>query len=100
MFSSTPIAIGTVSIAAHVEHVILCLHVLGELIAGNTVSDLDWSGIWNRVGAVSEAEWDDLRVRLRTKYAWLTDRLEGIEDWTENDAVGLRSRFLHTRPAT
>ncbi|MGB2982848.1 MAG: DinB family protein, partial [Candidatus Bipolaricaulia bacterium] len=86
--ASTPMAAGTVSIAAHVEHVIFYLEVLGGHIAGEGVGELDWGEIWERVNWVSKEEWNELRDRLRTTYTGLMETLRAIEDWEQNDAVG------------
>lgn len=86
--ASTPIAAGTVSIAAHVEHVILYLEVLGGHIAGEEVGEVDWGEIWERVDWVSNEEWEEQRSRLRMTYARLIERLRATEDWEQNDAIG------------
>ena len=86
--ASAPIALGTVSIATHVEHVLFYMDVLGKEIAGEESGEIDWNEIWERIGEVSEQAWDDLRARLRAKYAWLTGILDNVEDWRQNDAVG------------
>jgi len=91
---STPIADETVSVAAHVEHVIYYLDVLGKHIAGEEIGELDWDEIWERVGIVSEQEWVDLLRRLHAKYRWLVEILEGIDDWQQNDAVGASIAIL------
>jgi len=95
--ASQPISSGTVSIAAHVEHVILYLDVLGRHIAGEEVGTVDWSDIWCRVSTVSEKEWSGLRERLRAKVTWLTEMLRAVSDWEQNDAVGASIAILaHT----
>jgi len=95
--ASSPIAKGTISIASHVEHVILYLDVLGNHMAGSPVGEVDWSGTWDRVGKVAPEAWDDLRARLRAKYAWLVEIVNGVADWRENDAVGASMVILaHT----
>jgi hypothetical protein len=95
--ASAPIAAGTVSIAAHVEHVILYLEVLGGHIAGEEVGEVDWGEIWERVDWVSIKEWEELRDRLRMTYTRLIERLRTTEDWEQNDAVGASIAILaHT----
>ncbi len=86
--ASIPIGNRCATIAAQVEHVIYYLEILGRHIAGEEVGEVDWGEIWSRVGAVTPAEWDRLRGRLKEAYARLTARLRGIEDWEQNDAVG------------
>jgi hypothetical protein len=86
--ASAPIALGTVSIATHVEHIIFYIDVLGKGIAGQEIGEIDWREIWERVGEVNEEAWDDLRARLRAEYTWLMAILNDVQDWRENDAVG------------
>ncbi|MFC2077184.1 hypothetical protein ACFLTM_00045 [Candidatus Bipolaricaulota bacterium] len=95
--ASTPIAAGTASIATHVEHVIYYLEVLGGDIAREDIGTVDWSEIWNRVSTVTTEEWNELRARLRARYAWLTEALDAVEDWEQNEAVGTAIAILaHT----
>ena len=59
-------ASGGASIAAHVDHVCYGLELMNSWSAGNPDpwSDADWTASWRRA-AVSDAEWTDLRARLR-----------------------------------
>lgn len=95
--ASIPVGNQCATIAAQVEHVILYLEVLGGHIAGREVGKVDWDEIWNRVGGVTAAEWDDLRGRLKAAYAQLDDMLRGVDDWEQNDAIGASMAILvHT----
>ncbi len=86
--ASIAAGINASTIAAQVEHVIFYLDVLGQVIAGQEVGDQDWREIWERVGAVTPAEWDDLKARLKAAYDQTSALLQGIEDWEENNAIG------------
>ena len=86
--ASIPIGSKCATIAAQVEHVIYYLEILGRHITGEEVGEIDWEEIWSRVSGVTPVEWDELRGRLKKAYARLTSRLQGIEDWEQNDAVG------------
>src|SRR5262249_49661823 len=56
---------GGASIAAHVDHVTYGLSLFNRWAAGeNPWSSADWSASWRRT-TVSEAEWAELRARLR-----------------------------------
>jgi hypothetical protein len=76
------------TIAAQVEHVIFYLEVLERYIAGQDVGKPDWGEIWSRVSGVTDAEWDELRARLKATYDRLSNILRGIENWEHNDAIG------------
>ncbi|MDX9865640.1 MAG: DinB family protein [Anaerolineaceae bacterium] len=86
--ASVPAGMNGSSIAAQLEHVIFYLDVLGQVIAGQEVGKLDWREIWERVGAVTPEEWDDLKARLKAAYKKTSALLQGIENWEENDAIG------------
>jgi hypothetical protein len=95
--ASIPVEGRCATIAAQVEHVILYLEVLGGHISGQDIGKVDWGEIWDRVGGVTDAEWDDLRARLKAIYAQLTTILRSIEDWEQNDAIGASIAILvHT----
>lgn len=86
--ASIPVGNRCATIAAQVEHVNYYLEVLGRHIAGEEVGEVDWGEIWSRVNAVTPAEWNDLRGRLKEAYTRLSARLRSIEDWEQNDAIG------------
>lgn len=86
--ASIPIGNKCATIAAQVEHVIFYLEVLQQVLDGLEVGKADWGEIWSRVGEVSAAEWIEIKNRLRVKYEELKLKLQGIEDWEQNDAIG------------
>ena len=86
--ASVPAGMNGSSIAAQLEHVIFYLDVLGQVIAGQEVGKLNWREIWERVGAVTPEEWDDLKTRLKVAYEKTSALLQGIENWEKNDAIG------------
>jgi hypothetical protein len=86
--ASIPIGNKCGTLAAQVEHIILYLNVLGKHIVGEDVGDVDWDEVWETVSKVNEAEWTSLKGKLRDSYAQITQRLENIQGWEENDAIG------------
>lgn len=86
--ASVPVGKRCATIAAQVEHVIFYLEVVERSLAGQDVGKPNWGEIWGRVSGVTEAEWDELRARLKATYDRLNKMLRGIEDWEHNDAVG------------
>jgi len=76
---------GGATIAAHVDHLRYGLSLMNRWAAGeNPFLDADWAAAW-KTGAVDDAEWADLRARLRNEVeGWETalasDRaVRGIE---------------------
>lgn len=63
---------GGASIAAHVDHVRYGLSLMNRWAAGeNAFADANWAASWE-TGAVSEAEWTELRRALKHEArAWL-----------------------------
>ena len=86
--ASIPIGGRCATIAAQVEHVIFYLEILEQHITGQEIGRVDWGEIWSRVGAVTTAEWDEQRSRLKEAYARLSTMLHAIDDWEQNDAIG------------
>lgn len=86
--ASIPVGNRCATIAAQVEHVIYYMEVLERFILGQEIVELDWGEIWNRVSAVTDEEWEDLRGRAREAYARLKALLQSIDDWAQNDALG------------
>ena len=86
--ASIPVGDRCATIAAQVEHVIFYLEVLERYIAGQDVGKTDWSEIWSRVSGVTDAEWDEMRARLKATYDRLSKMLRGIENWEHKDAIG------------
>ena len=86
--ASIPVGNRCATIAAQVEHVIFYLKVLERYIAGQDVGKPDWGEIWSRVSGVADAEWDELRARLKATYDRLSKMLRGIKNWEHNDAIG------------
>ena len=85
--ASIPVGNRCATIAAQVEHVIFYLEVAERSLARQDVGKPDWGEIWSRVGAVTGAEWDELRARLKATYGRLSQLLRGIENWKHNDAI-------------
>ncbi len=85
--ASTPDGNRCATIAAQVEHVIFYLEVVERAFDRQDVGKPDWGEIWNRVGGVTEAEWDASRARLREIYNRLGKKLRSIENWELNDAM-------------
>ena len=76
------------TLAAQLAHVIFYLEVLEGDITGQPVSTADWDEIWKRVSGVTPAEWKSLKTKLAVTYQRISGVLRGVEDWTQNEAIG------------
>jgi hypothetical protein len=79
-------------VAAHVEHVRYGLSLMNRWASGepNPFSTADWTAAW-RVTKVSDAEWADLRARLRDEaHRWLANlgTPREVDDVALNGMIG------------
>ncbi len=72
---------GCATIAAHVAHVDYYLRVLEDRMFGRDLSYVNWEEIWERVSAVTEAEWDAMLADLRRTYERVKSHLDEAESW-------------------
>jgi hypothetical protein len=86
---------GGASIAAHVDHLRYGLSLMNRWSAGeNPFDTADWASSW-RTKAVSESEWDRLRLELRREArAWLTT-LEQPRDVSDIELNGIAGSIAH-----
>ena len=86
--ASIPVGGKCATIAAQVEHTRFYLDVLEQYMLGNNPGKVDWANIWNTVSAVDDAEWAAIQERLRTSYERVTNSINGIETWSDEDEIG------------
>jgi hypothetical protein len=85
------------TIAAQVEHVRFYLDVLGRYMRGEQLGKIDWTEIWRTTGAVSPAEWDAAKARLRASYERVSSHVRSLEGWDgENEIGGALAIVVHT----
>lgn len=94
--SSRPMP-GRTTIAMHVEHVCLSLEMFNRWAKGesNPWASADWSAAWDR-GNVTEAEWRDLRDRLRQQAAAARETVRVRTAWDEAAISHALSVGAHT----
>jgi hypothetical protein len=95
--ASQRISSNTATIAAQVEHVRFYLDVLDKYI--NTLEDSknDWREIWETVGEVTPAEWEETKARLRDSYSKVMATINSFEQWDKKyDIAGALSVLTHT----
>lgn len=94
--ASKPMFPGGATIAAHVAHVDFYIEVFEKWIATHDDSDTDWRAVWNRVHAVTPAEWDALRAQLRASYLRLRGMVEASGQWNDDAFGGAMAIVAHT----
>jgi len=83
------------SIAAHVDHLRYGLSLMNRWSGGeNPFDTADWSASWRKV-TVSDAEWDELRARLREETSRWRAALRTPRDVGEIDLNGMIGSIAH-----
>lgn len=85
--ASTPLASGGSTIAGHTEHTRFYLRVLEDYIAGRPTDNIDWKQSW-LVTTVNDAEWVDLKEKLREDYLRLSKTWSEFESWSDERRFG------------
>jgi len=83
------------SIAAHVDHLRYGLSLMNRWSGGeNPFDTADWSASWRKV-TVSDAEWDELRARLREEASRWRDALRTPREVGEIELNGMIGSIAH-----
>lgn len=85
---------GAPTIAAHCEHVRFYVVALLDFMRGAT-DKVDWKQSW-LVEAVTPAEWDELKGRLRGAYTTLTEHLLSVGAWGDDEVGDSMAILVHT----
>ena len=94
--ASRPVSAKCASIAAQVNHVRFYLDVLEQYMDGGNPGKVDWDSSW-QVGAVTQAEWDDLIQGLRASQQRVLATMKGYESWEgEENISGAMAMLVHT----
>ena len=95
--ASRSISAGRPTIAAQVEHVRFYLDTLLRFMRGEKMGTIDWKEIWRTIHAVSPAEWDATKARVRASYDRVTSYIRSLESWDgENQIGGAIAIVVHT----
>ena len=74
------------TIAAQVEHVCFYIETLEQVMDGKDIGKVNWKEIWQRRKGVTPEEWDAMRVRLRSAYGRVLEKMRTF-DGSESDDV-------------
>ncbi len=92
--AAKPITEGGASVAGQVKHTRSYIDVLKQIMNGATV-EADWPGSW-QVGEVTPEVWSALKADLREGYERLSQRLNTIETWGDEEVGDSVAIVVHT----
>jgi hypothetical protein len=85
--ASQPVSATCASIAGQVDHTRFYLEVMIRFARGEEVEEIDWDASWQTV-SVTDAEWKELKGRLREAYQAVRAVLDEDGTWESEYAVG------------
>jgi hypothetical protein len=92
--ASISVSPGAPTIAAHCEHVRFYVMALYDFMRGAT-DKVDWKQSW-LVQAVTPAEWNDLKAQLRGAYTTITEHLQSVGAWGDDEVGDAMAILVHT----
>jgi hypothetical protein len=92
--ASTSVRPGAPTIAAHCEHVRFYVMALYDFMRGAT-DKVDWEQSWT-VQAATPAQWCDLKERLRGAYTTVTEHLQSVGAWGDDEVGDAMAILVHT----
>ena len=87
-------SVGGATIASHLEHARFYLEMLSEFMNGRT-EKVDWNESW-LIKTVDEAQWTQLKEKVRRDYKTVSEMFQSIEDWDDEKVGGAMSIVVHT----
>jgi hypothetical protein len=85
---------GGQTIAGHCAHLAYYVRVNHNYAMGRE-QHVDWASSW-RPQQVGEAEWEELKGRVRREYAGLIETLESLQTWEEQQVGDSMAIVAHT----
>ena len=92
--AAKPITEGGTSVARQVKHIRFYIDVLEQIMDGSTV-EADWQDSW-LVGEVTPEVWGVLKADLRASYERLSQKLNTIETWGDEEVGDSMAIVVHT----
>lgn len=86
--------VGGQTIAGHCAHLAYYVRVNHNYAMGRE-QHVDWASSW-RPQQVGEAEWEELKGRVRGEYAALIETLESLQTWEEQQVGDSMAIVAHT----
>ena len=95
--ASRPVSATCATIAAHVEHVRFYIDNMESILLGTHSGKTGWGEIWRTVSAVTPAEWEQSKQRLKASYQRVLALLKHFETWDSEDNIsGALAILVHT----
>ena len=95
--ASLPVGGRCATLAAQVKHVAFYLDVLEQAVRTQQFERQDWDKIWRETGAVSPAEWEEIKASLRQSYDRLKALIAETSEWpSEREIGGAIATIVHT----
>lgn len=95
--ASRPVSKECATIAAQVEHVRFYLDQIENNILGKDVGPVDWGEIWRTTRAVTPAQWESSKARLKKSHQRVVKLMHNLDNWEgEEDFSGALAILVHT----
>lgn len=95
--ASQAISQNSATIAAQVEHVRFYLDVLNDYIRTKQIANVNWREIWDTVGQVTPAQWEDEKIRLKDSHSQVMATINSFDKWDgEYEIGGALAILTHT----
>jgi hypothetical protein len=95
--ASRPVSASCATLAAQVEHLRVYLDNSENILLGKDGDGVDWGEVWRTVSAVTPAEWEASKGRLKASYNRLSGLFKNLEHWdTEEKIYAALSSMVHS----
>ncbi|MCL4869070.1 MAG: hypothetical protein KJ063_08885 [Anaerolineae bacterium] len=86
--ASIPVGGKCATLAAQVKHVAFYLDVIDKTVRDPNYPRVDWGQIWRETNAVTDEEWEDLKIELRQSYDRLKLLISETTEWPSERHIG------------
>lgn len=86
--ASEKISPNSATIAAQIEHLRFYLDVLDDYIHNHEIRKVNWREIWDTVEETNEAEWEQVKIRLRASHDKVMATINSFENWDSDYELG------------
>jgi hypothetical protein len=95
--ASRPVGGKGSSLAAQVKHVAFYLDVVEKGVNNSNLPKADWGEIWRTVSQVTQKEWQEIQIELRSNYNRILNLINAEPSWPiEEDLDSAIAVIAHT----
>lgn len=95
--ASIPVGGKCATLAAQVKHVAFYLDLLERNVRTQQFEPVDWGKIWRETSAVTDAEWETIKLELRQSYERIKALIHDTQEWpTDRHIGGAIAMIVHT----